>query len=207
MELFHIEIVQLKEIFKEIFEKNGYDNKFFDKCLRTFLNKIYSKKVLQHTVPKKDLYIFLPYLEKLSLSARSTLGKTIRDILPCANLKVVNLKVLNLPSKTKYQKKCVPYFATSFSVVAAMLLIMVKPNATLRFVYLDIWESLHVHIKTSSLPKILLCVIIWYFVITLFFEDFSVLATGTNDFRIKLQESLLYIVMGHSETKHLSHPL
>ena len=33
MKLFQIEIVQLKEIF----EKNGYDNKFFDRCLRTFL--------------------------------------------------------------------------------------------------------------------------------------------------------------------------
>ena len=58
MELFHIEIMQLKEIF----EKNGYDNNFFDKYLRTFLNKIYSKKVPQHTVAKKDLYIFLCYL-------------------------------------------------------------------------------------------------------------------------------------------------
>ena len=29
MKLFQIEIVQLKEIF----EKNGYDNKFFDRCL------------------------------------------------------------------------------------------------------------------------------------------------------------------------------
>ena len=66
MELFHIEIMQLKEIP----EKNGYDNKFFDKCLRTFLNKIDSKNVLQHTVPKKDLYIFLPYLGKLSFLAR-----------------------------------------------------------------------------------------------------------------------------------------
>ena len=78
MELFHKEIMQLKEIF----EKNGYDNNFFDRCLRTFLNKIYSKKVPQHTVPKKDLYIFLSYLGKLSLSARSTLENTIRDILP-----------------------------------------------------------------------------------------------------------------------------
>ena len=85
MELFHMEIMQLTEIF----EKNGYDNKFFDRCLRTFLNKIYSKKVSQNTVPKKDIYIFLPYLGKLSLSARSTLEKTIRDILPCVNLKVI----------------------------------------------------------------------------------------------------------------------
>ena len=57
MELFHKEIMQLKKIFEE----NGYDNKFFDRCLRTFLNKIYSKKVPQHTVSKKDLYVFFPY--------------------------------------------------------------------------------------------------------------------------------------------------
>ena len=36
-------------------------------------------------VPKIDNYIFLPYLGKLLLSARSTLEKTIRDILPCVN--------------------------------------------------------------------------------------------------------------------------
>ena len=40
MELFHIEIMHLNEIF----EKNGHDNKFFDRCLQTYLNKIYSKK-------------------------------------------------------------------------------------------------------------------------------------------------------------------
>ena len=74
---------------KEIFEKNGYDNKLFDRCLQTSLNKFYSNKVPQHTVPKKDLYISLPYLWKLSFSARSTLEKTIPGILPCVNLKVV----------------------------------------------------------------------------------------------------------------------
>ena len=63
MKLFHEEIMQLKEIF----EKNWYYNKFFDRCCRTFWNKIYSKKVLQHTVSKKDIYIFLPYLGKLPL--------------------------------------------------------------------------------------------------------------------------------------------
>ena len=85
MELFHRDIIQLNEIF----ERNGYDNKFFGRCLSTFLKKIYSEKVPQRTVPKKDLYIFLSYLGKLALSSRSTLEKTIRDILPCVNLKAV----------------------------------------------------------------------------------------------------------------------
>ena len=42
---------------KEISVKNGHDNKFFDSCLQAFFKKIYSQKVPQHTVPKKDLYI------------------------------------------------------------------------------------------------------------------------------------------------------
>ena len=134
-------------LLKEIFEKNGYNSKFFDGCLRTFLNKLYSKKAPQHTVLKKDLYVFLPYLGKLSLSARSTLEKTIREILPCVNLKVVFRIKNRLSSKFTFKDKISKE-------------IMVKPNVTLRFVSLNIWESLHVHLKTSSLPNILLCVII-----------------------------------------------
>ena len=55
MELFHEEITQLKEIYG----KNGYGNKFFDRCIRIFLNKIYSKKVPQNQniFPKKYVYI------------------------------------------------------------------------------------------------------------------------------------------------------
>ena len=68
MDFFHKEIMQLKEIFEE----NGYDNKFFVRCLQTFSNKIYSKRVLQHTAPKEDIYIFLPYFGKLLLSPRAT---------------------------------------------------------------------------------------------------------------------------------------
>ena len=56
MELFLKEVMQLKQIF----EKNGYGNKFFDRFLWTLLNRSCSKKVLQLTVPKKDFYTFLP---------------------------------------------------------------------------------------------------------------------------------------------------
>ena len=40
MRLFHIEIMQLKEIF----EKNRSDYKFFDRCLQTFFKKFILKK-------------------------------------------------------------------------------------------------------------------------------------------------------------------
>ena len=188
MELFHIEIIQLKEIF----EKNGYDNKFFGRCLQIFLNKIYSNKVQQHTFSKKDLYFLLPYLGKLSLSARTTLEKTICNILACIEVVFrIKSRLSSIHSKIKYQKKCIPYFVTSFSKVAAMLLIMVKPSITLRSVSLNICESLHVQVKTSSLPKIVVRdhVLVCNNIVS--FVDFYVLANGTNDLLIHLDGPLL----------------
>ena len=93
---------------------------------------------------------------------------------------------------TKYQKKFVPYFVTSFSVLAAMLLIMVKPNVILRFVSRNIWDSLHskIKIKISDLPKVMRdYMLVCNNIVSS--EDFSVLTNGNNNFKIKLQESLL----------------
>ena len=65
----------------------------------------YSNKVPEHTVTKKDIYIFLPYLGKLPFSAKSTLGNTIRDNLPCVNLKV-NFRIKDrLGSKFTFKDK------------------------------------------------------------------------------------------------------
>ena len=62
-----------------------------------------------------------------------------------------------------------------------------KPNVTLRLKSLNIWEYLHIQVKISSLPKILLRMIIMLVCNNVAsFEYFSVLANGTNDFRIKL---------------------
>ena len=91
---------------------------------------------------------------------------------------------------TKYQKKCVSYFVTSFSVVAAMLLILIKPNFKV-----PVSEHIGVSARTDKgieftknsavCDHMLVCDNI------VSFEDFSVLANGTKKFRIKLQESLL----------------
>lgn len=72
MELFHNQLIKLKEIFG----KNGY-------------NSIYLKK--WYIVPRK-IYLYLPNpnlvreLEKLSVLSRLTLQKNIRDFLSSVNL-------------------------------------------------------------------------------------------------------------------------
>ena len=204
MELFHKEIMLLKEIF----EKNGYNNKFFDGCLRTFLNKFYSKKAPQYTVPKKDLYVFLPYLGKLSLSARSTLEKTIRDILPCVNLKVV-FRIKNRLSskftfKDKISKEMRSLLCNKFQCSSCNTTYYGKTKR-----HFKVCVSEHMGVSACTLKNIkstkhsavrdhmLVCNDI------VSFEDFSVLANGTNDFR--MQESLLVHRDG-PKLKHLNQP-
>ena len=192
MELFHKQIMQLKEIF----QNNGYDNKCFDKCLQAFLNKIYSKKVLHHTGPKKDLHIFLPYLGKLLLSVRSTLEKTIRDILPCVNLKVVFRIKNRLSSKFTFKDKiskemrsllCYKFQCSSCNATYY--------GKTKRHFKVRVSEHMGVSARTGKNIKstknsavrdyMLVCNNI------VSFENFSLLANGTNDFRTKLQETFL----------------
>ena len=62
MSKFHFEIEKLKEIL--LF--NGYFNKSVDKCISKFLNKLYINKPVTLTVPKKQLYLVLPFMGKMS---------------------------------------------------------------------------------------------------------------------------------------------
>ena len=62
MSKFHFEIEKLKEIL--LF--NEYFNKSVDKCISKFLNKLYINKPVMLTVPKKQLYLVLPFMGKMS---------------------------------------------------------------------------------------------------------------------------------------------
>ena len=76
------------------------------------LKKKYSKKFQKIQFPK-DSSVFLPYVGKFSFSTRSNLKKNHLGHSFFVNLKVVfRIKnwILNLCSRTKYQKKSVSYF-------------------------------------------------------------------------------------------------
>ena len=60
MSKFHFEIEKLKEILLS----NGYSNKFINKCISKFMNKLYIKKPVMLAVPKKQLYLVLPLMGK-----------------------------------------------------------------------------------------------------------------------------------------------
>ena len=53
---FHHEI----NILKSILYKNNYPRDFVDKCIKNFLDRVLTQKIVVSTVPKKDLMIVLP---------------------------------------------------------------------------------------------------------------------------------------------------
>ena len=85
MSKFHFEIEKLKEILLS----NGYSNKFIDKCISKFMNKLYIKKPVMLTVPKKQLYLVLPYMGKMSALVKSGLARSLHKRLPFCKVRVV----------------------------------------------------------------------------------------------------------------------
>ena len=85
MSKFHFEIEKLKEILLS----NGYSNKFIDKRISKFMNKLYIKKPVMLTVPKKQLYFVLPYMGKMSALVKSGLARSLHKRLPFCKVKIV----------------------------------------------------------------------------------------------------------------------
>ena len=77
------------EKLKVVFSKNGYPSRFVDKCISRFLNKLYEKKKVFHTVPKLDMMIVLPFLGTTSWKVKNDLIRTFRKNVPFSNLKIV----------------------------------------------------------------------------------------------------------------------
>ena len=73
MSKFHSEIQKLKEILLS----NGYSNKFIDKCISKFVNKLYIKKPVLLIVPKKQLYLVLPFMGKMSAGLARSIHKRL----------------------------------------------------------------------------------------------------------------------------------
>ena len=85
MQSFHLEVEQLRHIFK----CNNYPVGLIDRCVKTFLNKIYVSKRILITFPKKVVLIVLLFLGQFSLNLRSRLYNCFNKTLPQCNIKVI----------------------------------------------------------------------------------------------------------------------
>ena len=84
MSKFQFEIEKLKEILLS----NRYSNKFIDKSTSKFMNKLYIKKPVMLTVPKKQLYLVLPFMGKMSALVKSGLARSLHKRLPFCKVKI-----------------------------------------------------------------------------------------------------------------------
>ena len=81
----HEEIVKPKEILK----RNSYPDKFIDRCIKNFLNKLYVPKVVELTAAKTELILVLSYLGQQSFKIRNGMQCCLKKNAPVSNLKVV----------------------------------------------------------------------------------------------------------------------
>ena len=105
---FHLELVKLTDVFKN----NGYPENFINNCFKVFLDNKYKIQEKVITVPKKTLFLVLPYLGPLSLQTRSKLRKSLKGILNCCKLQIV-FKSQNKLAKAFRFKDCIPKELTS----------------------------------------------------------------------------------------------
>ena len=190
---FHEEMCYLRKVFM----KNGYSEKLFDRCLKNFLDNVYIKKEVEHTVSKKDICIFLPYLGNISLITRTSLQKHIRDLMPFAKLKVCFKIPSRLSSKFNFKdrvsKEMQSLLCYKFQCSSCNTTYIGK---TKRHFKVRVSEHMGVSPLTGKVLKansnstavrdhMLFCNT------KVTFDNFSIIAKSSSDFRLKIQESLL----------------
>ena len=89
---FHFEIDYLKTILIKI----NYPLSFIDSCIKSFLNKLYTRKIVVPNVPKRNVFK-LPFLGSTSFQIRKKHQKFSGDKLTSCNLKIV----FTLPVRVK----------------------------------------------------------------------------------------------------------
>ena len=62
--------------------KNGYPEKFFDKVVRSFLNKIFEKAPTELIAPKRLVIFSLPYTDLHSIQMRKQIIKLFSPAYP-----------------------------------------------------------------------------------------------------------------------------
>ena len=95
------------ENLREILKKNSYPSGIIEQSIRSFLNKLHVPKKVIPTVPKKELFIVLPYLGTLSSNLKRKLRTCFKNSLPQCNIKII-LKSTNRLSSLFHFKDVIP---------------------------------------------------------------------------------------------------
>ena len=191
---FHFEIDHLKNILI----KHNYPLNFIDLCIKSFLNKLHTPKVMVSNVPKRDVFVKLLLLGSTSFQIRKKLQKLLSDKLTFCSLKIVFTSPVRVKSlfsfKDKlpkmllsglvYKYKCSGCNATYYGKTKHHLKVRICEHLGISHI-----AGKKVKIDNNKLMAIqehLLCQNY-----SPSFEDFSILTWESTDLKLKIMESLL----------------
>ena len=188
---FHLELVKLTDVFKN----NGYPQNFINNCFKVFLDNKYRMQEKVITVPKKTLFLVLPYLGPLSLQTRTKLRKSLKGILNCCKLQIVFKSQSKLAKAFRFKDR-VPKELTSGGVYKFQRGLCNESYYGECVRHLNVRIGEHIGISPLTRKKVkpkgsavsdhlLLCNH------SPFFENFSVLTKENKKFMLELKESLL----------------
>ena len=183
---------------KTILIKNNYQLNFIDSCVKSFLNKLYTPEVVIPNVPKRNVFVKLPFLRSTSFQIRKKLQKLFSDKLTSCNLKIVFMSSVRVKSfstfKDKlpkmllsglvYQYKCGGCNATYYGKTKRHFKGRICKH--LGISHLTEKKVKIGNKKLTAIQEHLLCCNY-----SPFLDDFSILTRESNDFKLKIMESLL----------------
>ena len=85
--------------------KNGYPEKFFDKIVRSFLNKIFEKAPTELIAPKRVVIFSLPYTGLHSIQIRKQIIKLFSSAYPHIQLRCIFRPVQRLSSFFQFKDR------------------------------------------------------------------------------------------------------
>ena len=85
--------------------KNNYPRNFIDSRIKSFLNKLYTPKVIVQNVPKRNVFVKLPFLEITSFQIRIKLQQLFNNNLTSCNLKIAFTSPVRVKSFFTFKDK------------------------------------------------------------------------------------------------------
>ena len=101
LKTFHLDIDHLKTILM----KNNYPPNFIDSYVKSFLNKLYTPKVIVLNVPKRKVFVKSPFLGSNSFQTQNKLQKLFTDKLTPCNLKIASRSPISVKSFCSFTNK------------------------------------------------------------------------------------------------------
>ena len=191
-ENFHREIETLKSILKH----NSFPHNLVNHCIKKFLEKLFAQRGLNFMVPKRDLICVLPYLGKASLDLRTRRRSTIERNLPFCKLKLIFRSKCRLNTLFRFKdplgKKIHCRIIYGYTCSNCKVTYYRK---TFRHFYTRAAEHMEISNLTGKRLKYVMQSAISDHLLqcncTINFDDFDILATESNKFKLLLRESLL----------------